>query len=185
MGGPDQSLDDPLGVGGMQLLQWQSSSAEADVAALDELLGPMGAFIMGRNMFGPIRGPWSEDWRGWWGDDPPYHGPVFVLTRYKRDPIEMAGGTTFFFQTDGFDAALDRAQDAAGGSDIRIAGGASTVRQAFAAGALDDIYIDIIPVVLGAGESIFDTPKVGTFTQLEVTDSATCTHIHYRIDPTP
>jgi dihydrofolate reductase len=183
IGGPDQSPDDPLGVGGMQLLQWHLSSDEADVAALAELLGPMGAFVMGRNMFGPIRGPWSGDWRGWWGEDPPYHAPVFVLTRYEHDAIEMAGGTTFYFVTDGFDAALDRARDAAGDDDIRIAGGASTVRQALAAGAIDDIYLDIVPVTLGRGESIFDGPTTGTFTQLEVTQSSTYTHLHYRVGP--
>jgi dihydrofolate reductase len=152
IGGPDQSEDDPIGAGGLQLLQWHQSEDEADIAALDELMGPMGAFVMGRNMFGPIRGPWSGDWRGWWGDDPPYHGPVFVLTRHERDPIEMSGGTTFYFVTDGLDSALERATDAAGDRDIRIAGGASTVRQALAAGVINDIYLDIVPVTLGSGE---------------------------------
>lgn len=179
--GPDQSPDDPIGVGGMQLLQWQLSSDEADVAARDELLGPMGAFVMGRNMFGPIRGEWSGDWRGWWGDDPPYHAPVFVLTRHEHDPIEMSGGTTFYFVTDGLDAALDRARDAAGEGDIRIAGGASTVRQALAARAIDDIHLDIIPVTLGRGETIFEGPQTGALAQLEVTHSTTYTHIHYRV----
>ena len=181
IGGPDQSLDNPVGVGGMQLLQWQSSSDEADVAARDELLGPMGAFVMGRNMFGPIRGPWTGDWRGWWGDDPPYHGPVFVLTNHAHDAIEMSGGTVFYFVTDGFDAALGRAREAAGDRDIRIAGGASTVRQAFAANAIDDIYFDIIPVVLGSGETIFEGPPAVAFTQLDVTHSSTYTHTHYRV----
>jgi dihydrofolate reductase len=181
IGGPDQSLDDPIGVGGMQLLQWQRSTDDADVAAREELLGPMGAFVMGRNMFGPVRGPWSEDWRGWWGDDPPYHAPVFVLTHHEHEPIEMAGGTTFFFVTDGFDAALSRARDVAGDNDIRIAGGASTVRQAFAAGVVDDIYLDIVPVLLGRGETIFDGPRTAALTQLEVTHSSAYTHIHYRV----
>jgi len=181
IGGPDQSLENPLGVGGRQLLQWHDSEHEADVAALAELLGPMGAFVMGRNMFGPIRGPWSSDWRGWWGDDPPYHAPVFVLTRYEHEPIEMAGGTTFHFVTDGFDAALTRARDVAGDGDIRITGGASTVRQAFAAGAIDDIYLDIVPVTLGSGETIFDGPQAGVLTQLDVTHSPMFTHIHYRV----
>lgn len=181
IGGPEQSLDYPVGVGGMQLLQWQSSKEDADVAACDELMGPMGAFVMGRNMFGPIRGPWSRDWRGWWGDDPPYQGPVFVLTHHEHDPIEMSGGTTFYFVTGGFQAGLDRAREAAGEGDIRIAGGASTVRQALAAGAIDDIYFDIIPVALGGGESIFAGPAAGEFTQLHVTHSSTYTHIHYRV----
>lgn len=183
--GPDQSLDNPIGVGGMQLLQWQQSSAEEDVAALDELLGPMGAFIMGRNMFGPIRGPWSGNWQGWWGDDPPYHSPVFVLTHHQQEPIQMAGGTTFYFVTDGFDAAFDRATNAAGDLDIRIAGGASTVRQAFAAGVIDDIYVDLIPTVLGSGESIFTAPLDGTFSQAEVTDSGHYTHLHYVVNRSP
>ena len=182
IGGPDQSLDNPLGVDGIQLLHWQSSSEAADVAARDELLGPMGAFVMGRNMFGPIRGPWSGDWRGWWGDDPPYHGPVFVLTNYEHDPIEMSGGTTFYFVTDGFDTALGRARQAAGDGDIRIAGGASTVRQALAAKAIDDIYFDLIPVALGRGETIFEGPPASVFTQLDVTHSSAYTHIHYRVD---
>lgn len=178
--GPDQSLADPVGVGGMQLLQWQDSSDEADVAAREELFAPMGAFVMGRNMFGPARGPWSGNWRGWWGDDPPYHTPVFVLTHHEHDPIPMDGDTTFYFVTDGLEAALDRAKDAAGGKDVRIAGGASTVRQALAAGAIDDIYLDIVPVALGRGETIFYEPGTA-FTQLQVTHSTTCTHIHYRV----
>ena len=182
IGGPDQSLDNPLWVGGLQLLQWQSSKDDADVAALDELLGPMGAFVMGRNMFGPIRGEWTGDWRGWWGDDPPYHSPVFVLTNYEHEPIEMAGGTTFHFVTDGFPAALERAKDVAGDGDIRITGGASTVRQALAVGAIDDLYLDIIPVALGRGETIFEGPPATTFTQLEVTHSTIYTHIHYRLE---
>lgn len=180
IGGPDQSLDDPLGVGGMQLLQWHSSSESADVAARDELLGPMGAFVMGRNMFGPIRGQWSGDWRGWWGDDPPFHAPVFVLTHFEHDPIPMAGDTTFYFVTDGFDAALDRAKQEAGEKNVRINGGASTVRQALAAGAIDDIYLDIVPVALGRGETIFNEPNA-TFSQQQVTHSTKYTHIHYHV----
>ncbi len=181
--GPDQSQQDPIGVGGMQLLGWQGSSDEADVAAFEELLGPMGAFIMGRNMFGPIRGPWSGNWRGWWGDDPPYHAPVFVLTHHEQDPIELPGGTTFHFVTGGFDAALDCAKDAAGDGDIRVTGGASTVRQALAAAVIDDLYLDLIPVTLGRGETIFDRSPTAGFTQLEVTHSTTHTHLHYRVTP--
>ena len=111
---------------------------------------PRGAYVMGRNMFGPIRGAWDEDWRGWWGDEPPYHAPVFVLTHHARDPIEMEGGTTFHFVTDGFDAAFERAQAAAGDRGVDIAGGASTVRQALAAGVVDELTLDIAPVLLGA-----------------------------------
>jgi dihydrofolate reductase len=181
IGGPDQSLEDPVGAGGMQLFRWHGSTDEADVSAWDELLGPMGAFVMGRNMFGPIRGPWSGDWSGWWGDDPPYHAPVYVLTRFEHEPIEMSGGTTFYFVTEGFDVALDRARAAAGERDIRITGGASTVRQAFAAGAIDDFYLDVIPVLLGRGESIFQAPHDDALAQLDVAYSTTCTHIHYRV----
>ena len=138
--GPDQSLENPIGVGGLKLHQWHFFSEDApvhegDVAARDDLMRTLGAVIMGRNMYGPIRGEWDADWRGWWGDDPPYHSPVFVLTHYPHDPIAMDGGTTFYFVTDGFDAALDQAKDAAAGGDIRIAGGASAIRQAFAAGS--------------------------------------------------
>jgi dihydrofolate reductase len=181
IGGPDQSPDYPVGVGGMQLLRWQSSMDDADVAARDELMAPLGGFVMGRNMFGPIRGPWVDNWRGWWGEDPPYHGPVFVLTNFAHDSIEMSGGTTFHFVTDGFQAGLDRAQDAADGGDVRIAGGASTVRQGFAAKAIDDLYLDIIPVVLGGGETIFEGRPAATFTQLDVTHSTTYAHIHYGV----
>jgi dihydrofolate reductase len=180
--GPDQTLEEPVGSGGRDLFEWHDSGHEADVEALDELMSPKGAFVMGRNMFGPVRGPWSGDWRGWWGDDPPYHAPVFVLTRYEHDPIEMSGGTTFFFVTDGFGIALDRARGVAGEGDIRITGGASTVRQAFAAGAIDDLYLDIVPVALGSGERIFDGPQTGGLTQVDVTHSTAFTHIHYRID---
>src|SRR5437762_13527234 len=132
--GPEQSVDNPLGVGGMELHHWHLRADElgneADIALRDELLTPKGAYVMGRNMFGPIRGEWTGDWRGWWGDEPPYHAPVFVLTHYARDPIEMQGGTTFHFVTGGLAAALDRARAAAGGGDVDIAGGASVVQQA-------------------------------------------------------
>ena len=180
--GPDQSADDPVGVGGLQLLQWQRSDDPADVAARDELMAVLGAYVMGRNMFGPVRGPWSTPWSGWWGDDPPYHAPVFVLTHHAHDSIEMTGGTSFHFVTDGFDAALERARDAAGDNDIRIAGGASTVRQAFAARAIDDLYLDIVPTVLGRGETAFDPASTPTLTQLDVTHSAAYAHLHYRAE---
>jgi dihydrofolate reductase len=182
--GPDQSLESPLGVGGIQLHRWhldQDGMHEVDAAATEELLRPMGAYVMGRNMFGPIRGPWSEDWRGWWGEEPPYHAPVFVLTHHEHEPIEMAGGTTFYFVTDGFDAALARAKDAAGQKDVDIAGGASAVRQGFAAGAIEDLYVDILPVVLGSGESMFEGIPTPALTQLEVTHSPVALHVHYRV----
>jgi len=182
--GPDQSLETPLGRGGMQLHHWHldlDGADPVDVAATEELLRPMGAYVMGRNMFGPIRGEWSDDWRGWWGDEPPYHAPVFVLSHHDREPVEMAGGTTFHFVTDGFDAALQRAKEVAGDLDVDIAGGASTVRQALAANAVDDLYLDIIPVLLGAGENLFSDLGGRTLEQVSVTHSPVATHIHYRV----
>src|ERR1700752_1926181 len=129
--GPDQSRDNPLGVGGLELHHWHLDEPinEADARVRDQLMRPRGAYVMGRNMFGPVRGPWDEDWRGWWGDEPPYHAPVFVLTHYAHEPIEMNGGTTFHFVTDGFAAALEQARAAAGDREIAGAGGGATVRQ--------------------------------------------------------
>jgi dihydrofolate reductase len=125
----------------------------------------LGAWILGRNMFGPVRGPWpNEDWKGWWGDEPPYHVPVFVLTHYPRKPLEMAGGTTFFFVTDGIRAALDRARAAANGKDIRVGGGADTIRQYLDAGLMDEMHLAMSPVLLGKGESLYaglDLPALG------------------------
>ena len=154
---------------------------EADALARDELMEPRGAYVMGRNMFGPIRGAWDEDWRGWWGSEPPYHAPVFVLTHYPHDPIEMEGGTTFHFVTEGFEAAFDRAKAAARDGDVDIAGGASTVRQAFAAGVIDELMLDVIPVLLGSGERLFDGVQDPGLELVEVIDSPHATHIRYRI----
>jgi dihydrofolate reductase len=185
LAGPDQSLENPIGIGGLKLHQWHfntdESIHEGDVAARDDLMRTLGAVIMGRNMYGPIRGEWDADWRGWWGDDPPYHAPVFVLTHYPHEPIGMDGGTTFHFVTEGFDAALDQAKVAAAGGDIRIAGGASTIRQAFAAGALDEITLDIGPVLLGRGERLFDGVEDPGLELVEATHSPYSTHIRYRI----
>ena len=183
--GPDQSADEPLGKGGMALHEWHlradEPGYEAGIPARDELMRPMGAYVMGRNMFGPIRGEWTGDWNGWWGDEPPYHAPVFVLTHHARDPVELAGGTTFHFVTDGFDAALARAKDAAGEQDVDIAGGGSAVQQALAAGAIDDLYLDIVPVLLGSGERIFDGLADVRLEPAEVIQSPHATHIHYRL----
>lgn len=182
--GPDQSLEAGLGVGGIELHRWHlppNPTDPADIAATDELLRPMGAYVMGRNMFGPIRGPWTEDWRGWWGDEPPYHAPVFVLTHHSREPVEMEGGTVFHFVTEGFDAALGRAREVAGEMDVDIAGGASTVRQALAAGAIEDLYLDVIPVLLGRGESMFDALPPMSLTQREVSHSPGAIHVHYTV----
>jgi dihydrofolate reductase len=181
--GPDQSRDNPLGVGGRELHLWHLDEPinEADARARDALMRPRGAYVMGRNMFGPIRGPWDADWRGWWGDEPPYHAPVFVLTHHPHDPIEMEGGTTFHFVTEGFDVAFERAQAVAGGRGVDIAGGASTVRQAFAAGVIGELMLDIAPVLLGAGERLFDGVKDPGLQPVEVIHSPLATHVRYLI----
>jgi dihydrofolate reductase len=188
LAGPDQSLDAPLGVGGERLHTWhwpgQESTHHVDVAATADLLAPRGAYVMGRHMFGPVRGPWSSfegGWRGWWGEEPPYHAPVFVLSHHALDPIELSGGTTFHFVTDGFDAAYARALDAAGGGDVRIAGGASTIRQALAAGVLEEITLDVAPVLLGAGERLFDGVADPGLEPVEVGASPIVTHVRYRV----
>jgi dihydrofolate reductase len=181
--GPQQSRENPLGVGGLRLHEWHlgTPSHPADIAMTERLLGPRGAYIMGRNMFGPVRGPWGDaDWRGWWGDEPPYHAPVFVLTHHVREPIEMKGGTTFHF-VDGFAAALEQAQVAAGDAPVDIAGGASAVRQALQAGVLDELVLDVAPVLLGAGERIFDEVPDVKFEPVEVAASPFATHIVYRV----
>jgi dihydrofolate reductase len=158
--GPDQSEEYPIGIGGMALHEWHlGANADHPVnrQVVSEMMDGMGATIMGRNMFGPIRGEWGgPDWRGWWGDEPPYHCPVFVLTHYAHDPIEMAGGTTFHFVTDGIESAYANAQAVADGRDISIAGGASCARQAIKAGVVTEIDLQVSPVLLGAGERLFD-----------------------------
>ena len=150
--GPNQSLENPIGEGGMRLHQWMFETASwreqkgleggartADAEVVDEAVRDVGAYIMGRKMFGGGGGPWDETWRGWWGDEPPYHAPVFVLTHHSREPLSMQGGTTFTFVTEGIDSALEQARAAAGDRDVAIAGGASTVRQYLAAGMLDEL----------------------------------------------
>ncbi len=181
--GPDQSLEQPLGRGGLELHHWHLDEplSEADARVRDLLLRPRGAYVMGRNMFGPIRGPWKDDWRGWWGAEPPYHAPVFVLTHHPRDPISMEGGTTFHFVTDGFDAAFARASEAAGEKGVDIAGGASTVRQALAAGVIDELVLDFVPVLLGDGEGLFEGVPDPGLEPVEVIHSPLATHVRYRI----
>jgi dihydrofolate reductase len=181
--GPDQSRENPIGVGGMALHHWHLDEPlhEADARAQGLLMRPRGAYVMGRNMFGPIRGQWEEDWRGWWGPEPPYHAPVFVLTHYPHDPIEMGGGTTFHFVTDGFEAAFEQAQQLAGDRGVDIAGGASAVRQALSAGAIDELTLDVIPVLLGAGERLFDGVQDPGLEPVEVIHSPLATHVRYRV----
>jgi len=169
--GPDQSLENPLGIGGSALHGWAIPTRTFQTHLFgneDGRTGPdddfarrgfynVGAWILGRNMFGPVRGPWPDDsWKGWWGDDPVYHTPVFVLTHYPRPPVVMKGGTTFHFITDGIHAALESARAAAGGKDVRIGGGVSTVRQYLLAGLVDEMHLVISPVILGSGERLFD-----------------------------
>jgi dihydrofolate reductase len=183
--GPDQSVDNPIGVGGMRLHEWHFHAGEpgyeTDAAPRDWLLAPKGAYVMGRNMFGPIRGEWSDGWRGWWGNEPPYHAPVFVLTHHAHDPIEMEGGTTFHFVTSGFDDALRRAKAVAGEAEVDIAGGASAVRQGLAAGAIDQLTLDIVPVLLGSGEGLFDGVPDLPLEPVEVVHSPHATHIRYLV----
>src|SRR4051794_2858150 len=183
--GPDQSQDAPLGLGGLRLHTWHLDDVpehEADARMRDELLGFRGAYVMGRNMFGPIRGEWEGDWRGWWGDEPPYHAPVFVLTHHEREPVEMEGGTTFHFVTAGFDEAFAQAKQVAGDGEIDIAGGASAVRQALAAGVVDELVLDIAPVVLGAGERIFDeTTRDVKLELVETLQSPWASHVRYAV----
>jgi len=167
--GPDQGVDEPLGVRGRELHEWAFATRHFRemmgmdggdegvdnrfAAAGDEGIG---ATVMGRNMFGPVRGEWpDESWRGWWGDDPPYHHDVFVLTHHAREPVEMEGGTTFYFVTDGIHAALDRAFDAAGGRDVRLGGGVATIRQYLQERLIDELHLAIRPVLMGSGEPLW------------------------------
>ncbi|HSO96548.1 MAG TPA: dihydrofolate reductase family protein [Acidimicrobiia bacterium] len=168
--GPDQRLDHPLGVGGEQLHEWvfatrsfrrmhgmDGGEENADDRWAAQGEAGIGATIMGRNMFGPIRGDWGDgDWKGWWGDTPPFHHPVFVLTRHPRPSLTMDGGTTFHFVTDGIDAARQQAIDAAGGQDVRVGGGVATIQAYLRAGLLDDVHLAIVPVLLGRGERLFE-----------------------------
>jgi dihydrofolate reductase len=167
--GPAQSLENPLGVRGHDVFGWfhptrtfrQMLGKDGGDTGPDDDFGRramdgFGAFILGRNMFGPIRGDWPDDqWKGWWGDNPPYHAPTFILTHYPRPPIEMQGGTTFHFVTDGIDSALRQARAAAGAKDVKIGGGVETVRQYVQAGHVDEIHLALAPVVLGQGEALF------------------------------
>ena len=168
--GPDQSLDNPIGVGGTRLHEWvfatrsgrQMRGIDGGTEGVDnEFIARgevgIGATIMGRNMFGPIRGPWSSDpWTGWWGDNPPFHHPVFVLTHHPRPSITMEGGTTFHFVDDGVQVALERAFKAAGGDDVRLGGGPATIQQYLRAGLIDELHVAIVPILLGGGERLFD-----------------------------
>ena len=167
--GPDQDLEHPLGVNGPEIMGWffptrtfctMHGSSDGETGIDDQIaaegMANKGAWILGRNMFGPVRGPWpDESWKGWWGDEPPYHVPTFVLTHHKRGTIPMKGGTDFIFVTDGVEAALERAREAAGDRDIRIGGGVSTVRQFLQARLIDEMHLAVRPILLGKGENLF------------------------------
>jgi dihydrofolate reductase len=194
--GPHQSEENPLGVGGMDLHRWvfdleawrreqgqEGGEVNASSAVVEELQSNIGANVMGRNMFGGGPGAWSEDppWNGWWGDDPPYHTPVFVLTHHPREPLEMKGGTTFFFVTDGIESALERARQAAGGRDVLLAGGASLVQQYLAAGQVDEFELHIVPILLGDGERLLENVGNLELEQVRAIEAPGVTHIKYRV----
>ena len=178
--GPHQTVEEPLGVDGELLHRWMFEQPEANAAAI-AAIDAAGAYVMGRNMFGPGRGEWDEEWRGWWGDEPPYHAPVFVLTHHPREPLAMQGGTTFTFVTDGIESALAQARAAAGDKDVAIAGGAATVNQYLAAGLIDELRLHVAPVVLGAGERLFDGVADLDLERVDVTATELVTHLTYRV----
>ena len=168
--GPDQSLQNPLGVRGPEMMAWffptrvfqkmhgggADGETGVDNSIAEDSFRNVGAWILGRNMFGPVRGPWpDESWKGWWGDEPPYHTPAFVLTHHPRKPLEMKGGTTFHFVTDGIQSALEQARKAAGSKDVRIGGGVSTVRQYLKARLIDELHLALRPMLMGSGEHLW------------------------------
>jgi len=192
--GPNQSQENPIGEGGMRLHEWafktrawraqqgmEGGEHDADSKVIEEVFDNVGSYVMGRKMFGGGPGPWDESWRGWWGEDPPYHVPVYVLTHHPRAPLVMHGGTTFYFVTEGIDEALSQARAVAGDQDVVIAGGASAVRQCLAAGHLDELYLHIVPILLGAGERLLDDAGEREFEPLEVVHSPGVTHVKYRV----
>jgi dihydrofolate reductase len=194
--GPNQSEEHPLGEGGEELHRWalgltawrrphgkEGGEVNASTPVMEEQLENVGATVMGRNMFGPVREDWgTSDWAGWWGEDPPFHHDVFVLTHHPRDPVVMAGGTTFHFVTEGIEAALVRARASAGDAHVRLGGGASTVRQYLRAGLLDELHVVVVPVLLGSGERLFGGlgAALDGWDCVEFAPSATVTHIRLR-----
>lgn len=195
--GPNQSEDNPLGEGGEQLHEWmfalkawrethgeEGGEVNPSTEAAEQMHANVGAFVMGRNMFGPLRGPWEDDsWTGWWGDDPPYHTPVFVLTHHEREPVQMEGGTTFHFVTEGIESAYEQAKAVAGGQNISIAGGASCAQQALKAGLVDEVDLQVSPVILGAGERLLDgfEPGEPELELVRVLEAPGTIHIRYRV----
>jgi dihydrofolate reductase len=196
--GPHQSERDPLGVGGERLHEWvveleawrkqhgmKGGAVNASTPVVEEALANVGATLMGRNMFGGGPGPWSEDppWKGWWGDEPPFHTPVFVLTHHPRDPLEMEGGTTFFFVTDGIESALEQAKRAVGDGDVAIGGGASVIQEYLAAGLVDEFELHIVPVLLGEGERLLENVGNLNLEQVRAIEAPGVTHVKYRVAP--
>jgi dihydrofolate reductase len=192
--GPNQTVDDPLGEGGERLHDWafptdawrrahgrEGGERNVDAQVVEDVTRGVGAHIMGRGMFGGGPGPWDEAWTGWWGEDPPFHAPVFVLTHHPRGPLTMRGGTTFTFVTDGIEAALQQARAAAGDADVAVAGGARTVQQYLAAGLLDELYLHIVPILLGAGERLLEPVGDPLLEPVEVIASPGVTHVRYRV----
>lgn len=196
--GPNQSEEHPLGEGGEQLHEWalklaawrkphgrEGGEVNASSAVFEEALDNVGATIMGRNMFGGGPGPWGEDpWQGWWGEEPPFHTPVFVLTHHAREPLEKDGGTTFFFVTDGIESALEQAKDAAGGKDVSLGGGADVAQQYLAAGLTDELLLNVVPVLLGTGTRLFDERTAAAdlaLEQVKAVEAPGVTHLRYRV----
>jgi dihydrofolate reductase len=194
--GPNQSAQNPIGEGGMDLHQWVfgldawrkthgQEGGETNISSkvLDEAVENIGATVMGRNMFGPIRGPWDGDpWNGWWGDDPPFHHPVFVLTHHAREPVAMDGGTTFTFVTDGIQSALEQAKAAAGpDKDVSVAGGASAIQQFLNAGLVDDFELHVVPLLLGDGERLLDGVDVNLERTRVLESPSGVTHLKFRV----
>jgi dihydrofolate reductase len=194
--GPNQSEADPLGEDGEQLHEWvfklaawrephgrEGGEVNASTPVVEEAFDNVGAILMGRNMFGGGPGPWGADpWQGWWGEDPPFHTPVFVLTHHEREPLEKQGGTTFIFVTDGIESALEQAKRAAGGKDVSLGGGADVAQQYLAAGLIDELDLNVVPVLLGAGTRLFDNLGAGVgLEQLRAIEAPGVTHIKYRV----
>jgi len=183
--GPGQDMDHPFGTGAEALTEWMFQTdqpgREKDKQILADVHANTGAHIMGRNMFGPGRGAWDLDWTGWWGPEPPYHAPVFVLTHHDREPVVMQGGTTFTFVTGGIESALEQAREAATNKDIEIAGGAAAVRQYLGAGLLDELVLHLVPAVLGSGERLLDGLNGIALEPVETIASPTVTHLRYRV----
>ncbi|HEX6263171.1 MAG TPA: dihydrofolate reductase family protein [Actinomycetota bacterium] len=194
--GPDQSEEHPLGVGGMKLHEWvieleawrrqhgmDGGAVNASTQVVEEAQANVGAYVMGRNMFGGGPGPWPSDppWNGWWGEEPPFHGPVFVLTHHPREPLQMRGGTTFTFVTDGIEAAMEQARAAAGDQDVMIGGGANVIQQCLSAGMVDEFELHLVPIMLGAGERLLQNVGRLDLDQVRVIEAPGVTHLKYLV----